>query len=107
MKVLKINDLLDVLHDMDHPRAGDYQARCEALMSEMATIISDYYNINRTRASYDGVGEGMYVSFGPRTEEQVDNCPNMIDASDESGEWDWYDNVHIHYGPDNEPQPRV
>lgn len=83
-KVLKIDEMLEVLNEIGHPQAADFVAQVEILGDSIAQAIADALNVNHGPSAFD-MGETC-AAFTPKFRGQ--RCPEAIDTKDAGGEWD-------------------
>ncbi|TIN01002.1 MAG: hypothetical protein E5Y34_11135 [Mesorhizobium sp.] len=82
--VLKTDELLGVVKELDPSIAEDFRTRLESLASEMAECISYHLGVVTKGATYD-LGETM-AAFHPATPDQP--APELLTNCDPEGDWD-------------------
>ncbi|MEN5278093.1 hypothetical protein ABE527_14210 [Brucella sp. TWI432] len=91
-KVLKIDEMLEVLDDIDHPLASDFIGKVEALGNEIAETIAQALDVSFGPATFEGSDfGGTCATFKPKYKGQL--CPDAIDTQDMGGEWEEEDNI--------------
>lgn len=83
-KVLKIDEMLEVLNEINHPQAADFISQVETIGGSLAQAIAEALNVIHGRASFD-LGETC-ATFKPKFKGQP--CPDALDLRDLGGEWE-------------------
>jgi len=86
-KILNIDDMLEVAHELELPNYDALVAQAEAAAGEIGAAIATALGINFEPASWEGKPfGGLCMTFRPAIQGQ--ECPELIDQSDSSGEWE-------------------
>ncbi len=86
-KILDVNDLCDAISQSTLPD-GTRRALIDTLEASVALaagVLAQHYGIVSDHAEYEAGCGGLCVNFRPAFEGQ--DCPDVIDASDEGGDW--------------------
>ncbi len=86
-KVLKTDEMLEVLTEINHPMASTFIAQLETLSSAIAETIAGAFDVNFSPATFQGSDfGGTCATFKPKYNGQP--CPDPIDTQDIGGDWE-------------------
>jgi len=86
-KILNVNDLCDAISGLTLVDAIQRVLidALETSVAHAAKVLADHYGVISEHAEYEAGCGGLCVNFRPAYEGQ--ECPDVIDAGDEGGDW--------------------
>lgn len=87
MKILSVNDMLDVAADCRMPNFAAHCGKLEQAAQDFAEVLAEHLGvITGDSANYDQGCGGLCATFRPARRDQP--CPEVIDAGDPGGDWE-------------------